>query len=116
MLGHFFTLAAASPTRRSALRRVLLAHVAALGLVLVFLDASEAGVGRLAVGNLLIIAGIVEGALLIGWRLTQLPKSQALEFILVTPLESHRFLFGEALVCMSRLALVTAAGLPLLLL
>jgi hypothetical protein len=34
-------------------------------------------------GHILLVAGVVEGATLIGWRLTQLPRSQALDFLLV---------------------------------
>jgi hypothetical protein len=67
-------------------------------------------------GHVLLSVGIVEGALLLGWRLTQLPKSQALEFLLVSPLRPRRVLVAEALVGMSRLALVTLSGLPVLLL
>jgi hypothetical protein len=67
-------------------------------------------------GNLLLVAGIVEGAALVGWRLTQLPKSQALEFILVSPLRPMSFFAGEAAVGLALLALVTLSGLPVLLL
>src|SRR5262249_19599835 len=56
----------------------------------------------------------VEGALLLGWRLTQLPRSQALEFLLVSPLRPPRVFLAEALVGVCRLALVTLAGLPVL--
>src|SRR4051812_33241013 len=114
MLGPFFRLAAASGRRR-AFRTLMLAHVTGLALLLLGLHLTgETRVG-LAVGNLVLIAGIVEGALLLGWRLTQIPKSQALEFILVSPLESTRFLLLEATVCVVRLLVVTAAGVPLLL-
>ncbi|MCI0683671.1 MAG: hypothetical protein L0Y71_16315 [Gemmataceae bacterium] len=111
----FFTLAAVSPTRRHALRTLLIAHVAALGLTALGLQWLGALSRPLAVGNVLLIAGIIEGALLIGWRLTQLPKSQALEFLLVSPLRPGRVLLAEALVGLARLALVTLSGLPLLL-
>src|SRR5207237_7504654 len=66
-------------------------------------------------GQSLLVAGIVEGAVLIGWRLTQLPKSQALEFLLVSPLQPGRFFLAEAAVGLGRLALVTLSGLPILL-
>ena len=46
--------------------------------------------GPMVLGNGLLVAGIVEGALLVGWRLTQLPKSQALEFLLVSLLAFQR--------------------------
>src|SRR5690606_2717204 len=65
---------------------------------------------------ILLIAGIIEGALLIGWRLSQMPKSQALEFLLVSPLRPGRLFLAEALVGLARLALITLSGLPILLL
>ena len=71
---------------------------------------------RRLLGHVLLTAGIVEGTLLIGWRLAQLPKSQALEFFLVSPVRPQRVLVAEALVGITRLALVTLAGLPVLLL
>ncbi len=45
-----------------------------------------------------------------------MPKSQALEFLLVSPLRPERVLLAEALVGLARLALVTLAGVPLLML
>ncbi|HYT92375.1 MAG TPA: hypothetical protein VEL76_26915, partial [Gemmataceae bacterium] len=47
---------------------------------------------------------------------TQLPKSQALEFLLVSPVRPRQLFLAEALVGLTRLALVTLAGLPVLLL
>jgi hypothetical protein len=67
-------------------------------------------------GQFLLVAGIVEGAVLVGWRLTQLPKSQALEFLLVTPERPHGVFLAEALVGLGRFALVTLSSLPVLLL
>src|SRR5262245_35585133 len=64
-------------------------------------------------GDAALIAGIVEGAGLVGWRLVQLPKSQALEFLLVSPLRPGRFLAAEAAAGLGRFALVTLSGLPL---
>jgi hypothetical protein len=61
------------------------------------------------------LAGIVEGAALVGWRLTQLPRSQALEFLLVSPLRPFRTFLAEALVGLALLGLVTLSGLPVLL-
>lgn len=65
-------------------------------------------------GHVLLVAGIVEGAVLIGWRLTQLPKTQSLEFFLVSPLPAWKFLLAEAAVGLARLAFVTLSGLPIL--
>jgi hypothetical protein len=113
MLVPFFTLAMAAPQRRHAFHLLVLAHVTLLVSLFV---ASALGLGALLLGNALLIAGIVEGALLLGWRLTQLPKTQALEFLLVSPLRPSGLLLAEALVGLARLALVTLSGLPLLLL
>jgi hypothetical protein len=66
-------------------------------------------------GLVLLTAGIVEGALLLGWRLTQLPRTQALEFLLVSSLRPWQVFLAEAAVGLTRLALVTLAGLPVLL-
>src|SRR5688572_30166085 len=112
----FFTLAAVSPSRRHALRTLIVVHVAALGLTMLGLQWASALGRPLAVGNVLLIAGIVEGAHLMGCRLTQLPKSQALEFLLVSRSRPGRVLLAEAMVGLARLALVTLSGLPLLLL
>lgn len=112
----FFTLAAVSPSRQRALRMLLAGHVAALGMTALGLQWIGALARPLAVGNVVLIAGIIEGALLVGWRLTQLPKSQALEFLLVSPLRPARVLLAEALVGLSRLALTTLSGLPILML
>src|SRR5207237_4424280 len=105
-----------SPGRQHRFRQLLTAHlVVLLGGVWLVLHGNPS---RPAVnlGHLLLVAGIVEGAILIGWRLTQLPKSQSLEFLLVSLLPAWRLLLAEALVGLARLALVTLAGLPVLLL
>jgi hypothetical protein len=112
MLFAFFALAARSPSRQLAFRRVVTVHIVLLTAV--------CGAWRwLAcsaeiLGHVLLVAGIVEGAILIGWRLTQLPKSQALEFLLVSPIRPRRLLIAEALVGLAQLVLVTLSGLPLL--
>ena len=114
MLSEFFHLAAVSPTRRRTLHLIAGSHIAILVFLIFSMAQSGDWTNHLALGNALLIAGIVEGALLIGWRLTQLPKSQALEFLLVTQLQPSRFLFAEALVGMWRLFLVTLTGVPFL--
>jgi hypothetical protein len=113
MLAAFFRLAGQSPTRQQALRKVMTAHllVLATGCWLVY-DGGPRSAGVL--GQMLLVSGVVEGAVLVGWRLTQLPKSQALEFLLVSPVGPGSLLRGEFLVGAARLALVTLAGLPLL--
>lgn len=108
----FFTLAAVSPGRRQSLLAMMLCHLAVLAGCLVLAVLGRAA--PMVVGQTILVAGIVEGALLVGWRLTQLPKSQALEFMLVTSLRPPYVLWAEALVGLSRLALVTLVGLPML--
>ncbi len=110
MILPFFTLAMTAPQRQRALRLTIVCHIIGLATALLI------HVSPVSLGHLLLIAGIVEGAILLGWRLTQLPKSQALEFLLVSPLRPPQFLLGEALVGLARLALVTLGGLPLLVL
>jgi hypothetical protein len=112
----FFKLAAVSPTRQRAFRSLALAHLLFLTLGIAVAECWTWPSTPVLIGNLLLVAGIVEGALLIGWRLTQLPKSQALEFVLVSQLRPPSVLLAEALVGLSRLALITFAGLPLLML
>src|SRR5262249_27659449 len=68
----------------------------------------------IGLGEILLVAGIVEGAGLVGWRLTQLPKSQALGVLLVSPGQPSRVLWAAALVGLARLAIVTLSGLPIL--
>ena len=107
----FLKLAMVSPGRQSAFRRTVIMHVLLLAGLAYALQ--KVPPDRLHVfGHTLLVAGIVEGAALIGWRLAQLPKSQALEFLLVSPLQPKRVFISEAMVGISRLALVTLSGLP----
>jgi hypothetical protein len=114
MLMPFFKLATVSPERQRAFRYLAVTHI--------FLVAAGVGLvcntqpsGTPLLGPCVLVAGIVEGALLVGWRLTQLPKTQALEFLLVSPLRPERLFLAEATVGLCRLGLVTLAGLPPLL-
>jgi hypothetical protein len=116
MLAPFFSLAARSPTRQSAFRRVVVIHLLLLLGAVWGLARSTPGQGAALLGHLLLLTGIVEGATLVGWRLTQLPRSQALEFLLVSPLRPRRLFLAEALVGLAQLALITLTGLPVLLL
>jgi hypothetical protein len=126
MLRPFFKLAAVSPGRQRSFRTLVIAHLLLLACGAAFLlkpTSREPGLAAGAeptslsvLGHILLITGIVEGALLLGWRLTQLPKSQALEFLLVSPVRPRQVFLAEALVGLARLALVTLAGLPVLLL
>lgn len=108
MIYPFLTLAFQSASGQIAFRRAVAIHVALV-----------AGIWIMPMRSMtpyltLLIAGIIEGAWLLGWRLAQLPKSQALEFLLVTPLRPAGVFLGEACVGLTRLALVTLAGLPIL--
>lgn len=116
MLRPFLTLAFQTPGRQLAFRRLVVAHLALMLILLASQGTGEPGKPSVALGLTLLVAAIVEGAVLIGWRLTQLPKSQALEFLLVTPLRPRRLFLAEALVGLLRLGLVMLAGLPILLL
>ncbi len=111
MLSPFFVLAARSPSRQRTLRRAIVVHVLLLAVAGFAMTPSA---GRQLLGALALVAGIVEGATLLGWRLTQLPKSQALEFLLVSPLRPARVLLAEGLVGLTLLGFVTLAGLPVL--
>ena len=115
MFSPFFKLAAVSPGRQLAFRYLVGCHLILVtaGIALARGIQSE---GTPLLGHAVLIAGILEGALVLGWRLTQLPKSQSLEFLLVSPLRPRRLFLAETLVGLTRLALVTLAGLPLYLL
>ncbi len=107
----FFTLAARSRNRQQTFRTLLTIHLIALALI--FLAMVWRKAGPTALGQSMLVAGIIEGALLTGWRLTQLPKSQALEFLLVSPLRPTTVFVAEALVGLTLLAMTTLAGLPI---
>jgi hypothetical protein len=114
MLSPFFTQAAVAPGRQRSLRVVASAHLFVLAACYRAAQATQGGAAT--AGMFLVAAATVEGALLLGWRLTQLPKSQALEFLLVSSLRPWQVFFAEACVGLVRLALVTLTGLPVLLL
>lgn len=111
MLKPFFAAAMLAPGRQLAFRRLAVAHV----LMVAALSYAATSPGTVTtVGYLLLVLGLVEGAALVGWRLTQLPKSQALEFLLTSPVQPRGVFLAEALVGVSRFALVWLAGLPVL--
>jgi hypothetical protein len=114
MFAPFFTVAAQSPSRQTTFRRAVFAHLLLLACAAWGTVRSGPGQPAILLGQVLMVAGIVEGATLLGWRLTQLPKSQALEFLLVSPLRPDWVFVGEALVGLTQLGLVTLAGLPIL--
>src|SRR5262249_12523258 len=75
----------------------------------------DAFAGRTILGNAVLILGIIEGATLVGWRLIQLPKSPALEFLLVSWLRAPRLFAAESLVGIVQLGLTTLSSLPIIL-
>src|SRR5262245_14633294 len=114
MFAPFFVLAAVSPSRQATFRRAVVAHLVLLGgLAIALIHQGPRGSAAL-LAHVLLTAGIVEGGILIGWRLTQMPRSQALEFLLVSPLPPSRLFLGEAFVGLALLAFVTLSGLPVL--
>ncbi|HJZ57625.1 MAG TPA: hypothetical protein VKE74_21840 [Gemmataceae bacterium] len=115
MLQPFFAVAMLAPGRHLTFRRTVGFHVVLLTALAWAAARAESPNTLAAVGHLVLILGIIEGAALVGWRLTQLPKSQALEFLLVSPVQPRRVFLAEALVGISRFALVCLAGLPVLL-
>ena len=116
MLAPFFSAAMIAPGRHGAFRRATIGHLLFLIALAWALETSPTQTTLTMIGHALLAAGIIEGGVLVGWRLTQLPKSQALEFVLTSPLQPRRFFLAEALVGLSRLALLTLSGLPILLL
>lgn len=115
MLQPFFAVAMRAPGRHLAFRRVVALHVVLLTCLGWAAARADTPATLAAVGQLVLVLGIVEGAALVGWRLTQLPKSQALEFLLVSPVRPRRVFLAEALAGIGRFALVCLAGLPVLL-
>jgi hypothetical protein len=112
MITPFFTLAMVAPNRQRSFRSAVVTHVGMVSALAATVLLSPAALP--IVGQMLLIAGIVEGAIIIGWRLTQLPKSQALEFLLVSPVQPKNVFHGEAAVGLARLTLITLAGLPVM--
>jgi hypothetical protein len=114
MLRTLFAAAMRAPGRHLTFRRAVAFHVLLLTGIGWGAANAHTPAAMSAVGQLALILGVVEGAALVGWRLTQLPKSQALEFLLVTQVTPRRLFLGEALAGVGRFALVSLAGLPVL--
>ena len=115
-MGAFFVLAAVSPNRQRTFRAVVAGHLSLLLILFLGMLFKPSVFGHVLFGSVLLTAGIVEGALLIGWRLTQLPKSQSLEFLLVSAVRPPAVLVAEALVGMTLLTMTTLAALPIFML
>jgi hypothetical protein len=112
MFAPFFALAMLAPNRQRSFRLAVGLHVTLAAALAAALARDPAALP--VVGQVFLVAGIVEGATLVGWRLTQVPKSQALEFLLVSPVQPKRVFYGEAAVGLARLAFITLAGVPVL--
>jgi len=115
MFQKFFATAMRAPARHVSFRRAVALHVLILTSFGWAAAKSLTSATLSVVGQLALVLGILEGGALIGWRLTQIPKSQALEFLLVSPVQPRRVFFAEMLVGVSRFMLVSLAGLPILL-
>lgn len=115
MLRPFFAVAMIAPGRQLTFRKVVVGHVLFVTAAAWALVASGAAGGLTTFGYVLLALAMVEGAALVGWRLTQLPKSQALEFLLVSPVQPKRVFLAEAAVGVSRFLLVWLTGLPVFL-
>ena len=115
MLRPFFPTAMRAPARHLTFRRTVALHVALLTCLGWTAAKATTPATLSVVGQLALVLGILEGGALVGWRLTQLPKSQALEFLLVSPMQPRRVFFAEMLVGIARFALVCLAGLPVML-
>jgi hypothetical protein len=113
MLQAFLIQAAVSPSRQRTFRWAVISHLALL-VACVWWACYRPALAGAMVGYVLLTAGIVEGAILIGWRLSQLPKSQALEFLLVSPLRPAGVFLGEATVGLARLAMISFSSLVVL--
>jgi hypothetical protein len=109
----FLTLAMTAPNRQRSFRRAAVFHLVAIS-AMAWMALNFPPRFLPIFGDGILLVGIIEGASLIGWRLVQLPKSQALEFLLVSPLKPQRVLLAEALAGFGRFALITFSGLPIL--
>src|SRR5262245_31676239 len=115
MLRPFFEVAMLAPGRQLTFRRVVVGHTLFVAAATWVLVGSGVADGLTTLGYVLLSLAMVEGAAVIGWRLTQLPKSQALEFLLVSPVQPRRVFAAEALVGLGRFALAWLAALPVFL-
>ena len=103
MIYPFFALAAQSHSRQEAFRSAVITHLLVVAGCAWYVLARGPSPG-VVVGHVLLVMRIIEGAVLIGWRLNQLTKSIALEFLLVSQLSSKNLLLSELLVGVARLA------------
>lgn len=108
----FFVMAMQAPGRHRSFRRAAVGHFLILStLVSLTIRVGPWGPPGL-LGYLTLMLGMIEGAALIGWRLVQIPKSQALEFLIVTALRPRRIFLSEAAIGIARFLLVQMTALP----
>lgn len=112
MLAPFFAVAMVAPNRQITFRRAVVAHVLFLTGCAWLLAVPASPQGMITFAYISLVMAMVEAAALVGWRLTQMPKSQALEFLLVSPVQPRRVFLAEAIVGLTRFALVWFSGLP----
>ncbi|MFO0949176.1 MAG: hypothetical protein U1D30_25240 [Planctomycetota bacterium] len=110
----FFEMAGRSPTRQTGFRQFLAIHVLSLAGVVLACAWMENRRLPGVVGIAMVLLSVIEGALLLGWRLTQWPKSKALELLLVTSLSPRRAMLGEEFVGVTLYTFVSLSGLPIL--
>lgn len=115
MLYPIFLHAGRSVNRQSAFRWLLAMHLTIIGGTAVFGAALQLTNYSETIGFSVLIAGIVEGAIVVGWRLTQLPKSRSLEPMLLSPVPAPRIMIGEQLVGLTLLVNLCTSSAPVIL-
>jgi hypothetical protein len=109
MLLTFFVHAMRSRERHFAFRRLAIAQILIASCCAWIIGAYDR---RILAASVLLVTGIVQGAMLVGWRLSQIPKCQGLELLLGSPVRPALTFTGEALSALGLLTLVTFAGFP----
>jgi hypothetical protein len=108
----FFQLAMRAVNRQYAFRIAAMLHVVIVAMLTILYTGPGRRPSAEVLSFSLLTLSIVEGAMMLGWRLTQLPKSQALEFLLTSPVQPRRVFLAEASVGVVRLMLLSLSGLP----
>ena len=114
MIWHFLLTATRSPARQQMFRRFLVIEIIVLAVAILLCAARRDTAVLAIVGDASLLLGIVQGALIIGWRLVQWPKSQALETLLLANLSSAAVMRGEQFVGIVQLVALALASVPIL--
>jgi hypothetical protein len=114
MLYPFFQQAGRSSSRQLALRWLAATHTAVLTCTIAICGLARSPALPETVGFTLLTAGIVEGAIVLGWRLVQLPRSRSLEPILLSPVSAPAILLGEQMVGLTAFTFLCLSGIPTL--